>query len=47
MKAVVIVFVLVLLSCTITTIAAWAHRAPTNTEGCHVDPDTGHYHCHP
>ena len=26
---------------------AGAHPGPTDPSGCHVDPKTGQYHCHP
>ena len=42
MKSVGIVFGLLLLLCAL----AWAHRAPTDSNGCHVDR-RGYYHCHP
>ena len=25
---------------------AWSHPGGTDEYGCHVDPDTGEYHCH-
>lgn len=46
-RAIGIAFVgLALLFCTLT-LAVWADPGPTDSYGCHVNPNTGQYHCHP
>ena len=39
-------FLLVLVYGSLAGSLAWGHPGGTDEYGCHVNPDTGEYHCH-
>lgn len=37
---------LAILALALASTLAWAHSGGTDSNGCHVNHKTGHYHCH-